>query len=211
MAVLEAAGAVRLMKEAGPAFWLETPSGPVLVGASPDGFPIPSGWEKSGQEIVVWLTHHNIDFPDFNEKRVKMRELLGIDWVINGHIHRPQPTVTKGQTRWANPGNITRLTFNRATAERKPAASIWRPGAADLERLELPHKPFAEVFPDQELPEETPPEVVSDSGFLQGLERLRWRRTKEGAGLKEFLQANLNPERPETAVIWELYREVVDR
>ena len=48
------------------------------------------------------------------------------------------------------------------------------------------------------------------SNFLEGLARLAWKRTREGAGLKDFLSANLNPEHPETALVWELYREVTD-
>ena len=54
--------------------------------------------------------------------------------------------------------------------------------------------------------EAAPAEVRSN--FLEGLARLAWKRTREGAGLGEFLRANLNPEHPETNVIWELYREV---
>ena len=68
---------------------------------------------------------------------------------------------------------------------------------------------FAEVFPDQELPAEGPPVAAHAAAFLQGLERLAWRRTAEGAGLRDFLYANLNPELPESALIWELYEEVV--
>jgi hypothetical protein len=47
------------------------------------------------------------------------------------------------------------------------------------------------------------------SRFLEGLERLAWKRTREGAGLRQFLQANLNPESPETGIVWELYEEVI--
>ena len=210
VAVLEAAGCVNLLAEPGPALRLRTSSGEVVVGASPDGSPIPAQYQKSGDETVVWLTHHNINFPDYLEKHVHMRELPGVDWVINGHIHRNQPTIRKGCTRWANPGNITRLKFSRYNLDRELNAWIWRPGCEDLEPWPVPHLPFSEVFPDQELPAEpVKDEETGRSAFIEGLERLAWRRTHEAVGLHDFLKANLNPEQPESALVWELYEEVV--
>jgi hypothetical protein len=207
LAVLDAAGVVRLMSEAGPAFRLATPSGPVLVGGSPDGTPLPRQVDPDGCEATVWFSHHSVSFPDFKDRLIFPREIPGLDWLVNGHIHRPQPMVVKGCTRWCNPGNITRLTFSRSTLERVPAASIWRPGIEALESWPVPVLPFAQVFPDQPFPPEPGPEE-SKSLFLKGLERLAWRRTQEGLGLKDFLSANLNPEHPETALVWELYEEV---
>ena len=213
LAVLAEAGVVRLLDQAGPAFVLEPiggVTGPVLIGASPDGTDLPQAFDPTGYAEVVWLTHHNINFPDFMDKAIRRKELPGVDWVINGHIHRAQPTMRHGCTRWANPGNITRLTFNAKTRERIPAASIWRPGMGpqeDLERWVVPHLGFYEVFPDQEFPQAAD-ESEGDSGFLQGLERLAWRRTREGIGLEQFLRVNLNAEQPEAKLILELYEEV---
>ena len=210
LAVLETAGVLRLMKESGPQFVLETPQGRILVGSSPDGAPLPKQYERQPDDpdTVIWLTHHNIRFPEFLDRAYAIKELPGIDWVINGHIHRPQLTVTKGQTTWANPGNITRLTFSRRSMVREPAAAIWTPGCEELERYPLPYLPFTEVFPDQELPPEEQ-ETEGESDFIKGLERLAWRRTHEGTGLKQFLQDNLNRETPEGALIWELYEEAI--
>ena len=148
LAVLETAGVIRLMKEDGPQFVLDTPEGPVLVCASPDGSPLPKGYdrEEGDPDTVVWLTHHNIQFPEFIERAYSIKELPGIDWLINGHIHRPQPTVTKGQTTWANPGNITRLTFTRRSMVREPAAAIWTVGCDDLEKWVVPHLAFYRDF-----------------------------------------------------------------
>lgn len=208
LAVLAAAGVVRVLAEPGLFLRLDTPTGRALLGASPDATPLPSAVEAAPDEVTVWLTHHNVNFPDFQEKTVKIREIPGLDWVINGHIHRRQPTVIAGRTHWANPGNVTRLTFTRRTKERQPAAAIWRPGVADLDVLPIPHRPFEAVFPDQEFPPEEAAPAQTGSRFLEGLARLAWRRTREGEGLRQFLEANLNPEQPETPVIWELYREV---
>ncbi|WP_316896345.1 metallophosphoesterase [Pseudodesulfovibrio indicus] len=210
LAVLETAGAVTLMKEDGPQFVLETPDGDALVCASPDGSPLPKGYERGegDPETVIWLTHHNIRFPEFIDRAYSIKELPGIDWVINGHIHRPQPTVVKGQTTWANPGNITRLTFTRRSMVREPEAAIWTPGCAELDTWVVPHLPFDQVFPDQELPPEEQ-ELEGESNFIKGLERLAWQRTQEGTGLKQFLTDNLSSETPEGKLIWDLYEEVV--
>jgi len=210
LAVLAAADVARVLDEPGPAFALVSEQGRTLVCASPDGAPIPQSFSRGDEEWVVWLTHHNVNFPDYPEKQVRVREIPGVDWVINGHIHRPQPVQVAGRTRWANPGNITRLTFSRRTMERTPAAAIWRPGCAELERFVVPHLPFEAVFPDQDLPpEEAESAAEAESQFLQGLERLAWRRTAEGAGLREFLKANVNPELPEARLVWSLYQEVI--
>jgi DNA repair exonuclease SbcCD nuclease subunit len=209
LAVLDAAGAVRVISEPGPVFHLLTPTGAALVGASPDATPLPRSFDKEEGVAVVWLTHHGIGFPDFPDRQIRPREIPGVDWIINGHIHRPQPTVRMGSTTWANPGNITRLSFARRTLTRVPAASIWRPGMTELEKWPVPHLPFYSVFPDQEFPPEIDlPE--QESRFVKGLERLAWKRTREGQGLREFLAANLNPEHPETSLIWELYQEAAN-
>jgi len=210
IAVLETAGVLLLMKEDGPQFVLETPHGSALVCASPDGTPLPKGYERAegDPETVIWLTHHNIRFPEFLDRAYAIKELPGIDWIINGHIHRPQQTVSAGQTTWANPGNITRLTFTRRSMAREPSAAIWTPGCTELEKWAVPFLPFDHVFPDQDLPPEEQ-ETEGRSNFIKGLERLAWRRTHEGTGLKQFLEQNLNRETPEGALIWELYEEVI--
>jgi hypothetical protein len=209
LAVLETADVVILMKEDGPQFILDTPDGETLVCASPDGVPLPKGYERAegDPDTVVWLTHHNIQFPEFEERAYSIRELPGIDWLINGHIHRPQPTVVKGQTTWANPGNITRLTFTRRSMVREPAAAVWTPGCEELEKWVVPYLPFTEVFPDQDLPPEEQ-EVDGESNFIKGLERLAWQRTREGTGLRQFLEENLSKKTPEDKLIWGLYEEV---
>jgi predicted phosphodiesterase len=212
MAVLDAAGVIRLMSEQGPAFELETPQGMVLVGASPDSTPIPKEFDREeGKYLkVVWVTHHNISFPECEKKQHAIKEKPGIDWIINGHIHGPRDSITKGMTTWANPGNITRLTFSRYALERKMRASIWTPDCEDLEKWDIPHRDFYEVFPDQDFPPEAEDSAAAESKFLQGLERLAWKRTHEGEGLKQFLTDNIDPEEPESALIWDLYTEVTD-
>lgn len=212
ISVLEAAGVIRLMKDAGPQFELQLDEGRVLICASPDGEKIPKQFQRSeddGISKVIWLTHHNISFPEFEEKINRIREIPGVDWLINGHIHRPQPTVRKGQTTWANPGNIARITFSQRSKERVPAAHVWTWDCEELQRWDIPHLGFYEVFPRQEF--STIEEAEDrESRFLEGLERLAWRRTQEGTGLKQFLEDNLNLELPESQLIRDLYQEVID-
>ncbi|QGY39623.1 metallophosphoesterase [Pseudodesulfovibrio cashew] len=211
LAVLEAAGVIRLMKEDGPQFVLETGEGDVLVGASPDGTPLPKGYarQEGDPETVLWVAHHNIRFPEFLDRAYGIKELPGIDWLVNGHIHRPQPTVKKGQTTWANPGNITRLTFTELSKVREPAAAIWTPGCEELEKWVVPFESFDKVFPDQELPPQDE-NATGESDYVKGLERLAWQRTREGMGLKQFLQDNVSRKSSEGRLIWELYEEVVN-
>lgn len=212
MAVLEAAGVIRLISEDGPAFELETPQGLVLVGATPDGYRIPKDFDREdGRYLkVVWVTHHNISFPGYKKQQQTIKEKTGIDWIINGHIHRPHPSITEGMTTWANPGNISRMVFSQLALERKPQAGIWTPDCEDLEKWDIPHRDFYEVFPDQDFPLEIEDAEAAESKFLQGLERLAWKRTHEGAGLKQFLEENIDPAEPESRLIWELYTEVTD-
>jgi DNA repair exonuclease SbcCD nuclease subunit len=212
MAVLDAAGVLNVMKEDGAQFILETGQGKVVIGASPDGTPLPKGYDEDhGQQTVIWLTHHNIQFPEFIDRAYTIKELPGIDWIINGHIHRPQPTIKKGKTTWANPGNITRLTFTQRTMDREPAAAIWRPGYTELDKFVVPFESFEKVFPDQDFPPEIEGGATEgESDYVKGLERLAWQRTQEGMGLKQFLSDNVTKSTPEGSLIWELYEEVID-
>lgn len=217
LAVLQAADAVHVMSEAGPQFFLQTNSIRALMGASPDFAPIPAEFsppeDAPAPEIVLWGTHHSLGFPEYMDKQVKPVEIPGVDWIVNGHLHRPQPTLERGRTRWANPGSMTRMRFTRLNIERRPAGVYWTPEcqeSGELHRWEAPFLPFAEVFPSQELPTEDRQEIKDrESLFLQGLERLSWRKTREGLGLKQFLQSNVVPDAPESELIWELYEEVV--
>jgi len=212
LAVLEAAGVVRCLTEPGPVFMLDTGGRRAILGASPDFSPLPRSYPKPADTTVLWVTHHNIGFRDYQDKPIKPGEIPGVDWLINGHIHRPQPMQVHGQTRWVNAGGLTRMQFTRGNMERRPAAQIWTPEAdarGELERFELPFLPFEQVFPDQELPpEEAATSAERESLFVRGLERLAWRRTQEGMGIRQFLTENLDRTQPAAALVWELYEEV---
>ncbi|MFO7803183.1 MAG: PAS domain S-box protein, partial [Desulfovermiculus sp.] len=85
----------------------------VIVGGSSWGSPIPEKLAlplgQNPKPFVVWLTHHDIRVPGYEEKGyIRPAALPGIDMVVNGHIHRRLDPVQKGDTLWITPGNISR-------------------------------------------------------------------------------------------------------
>ncbi|SFM93540.1 metallophosphoesterase [Thermodesulforhabdus norvegica] len=213
LAVLQAAGAVRVISEAGPVDVVKIGGKKVMVGASPDWTPIPRQVEDpSNADVVIWLTHHNISFPDYEAGREEPREIPGVDIVVNGHIHTPKDPVYRGRTVWVNPGSIVRITRSPVTKRLSPCVLVWKPGPDRhdyFESIPIPVKPFDEVFQ----PLEDAPALggdLRDFLFIRGLENIMIKKTAEGVGLKAFLEANLNRGDPVDEIIWDLYREVVE-
>jgi len=209
LAVLDAAGVIRLLDREGPVASVIAAGKHILIGASPDWTPIPGAIDPDGHDYVLWLTHHDLAFPGYDSARTNLREIPGIDLVVNGHIHIPKPAQRFGQTLWINPGSLTRISRSRYTREARPAITVWIPGTHDFEVFEVPHQPFDEVFPaldDNDDPDHAP---VDESMFIRGLENLAIRKTSEGVGLRAFLEANLAEENPVDKIIWELYEETV--
>jgi predicted phosphodiesterase len=209
LAVLQAAGAIKLLAEPGPAGQAEISGHKILLGASPDWTPLPRQVERKGFDEVVWVTHHDLIFPDYEAGRMALREIPGVDLVVNGHIHTPKPPQQCGQTLWVNPGSISRVTRSIYTEKMVPAAAFWRPGLTAPEIIPLPHKPFAEVFQPFDGDVASERNTLTESRFIKGLENLLIRKTSEGVGLKCFLEANLNPDDSLDSMIWELYKEVM--
>lgn len=201
--LLVKAGCLRLLDEENP--W-RGKIGPrsVVVGGSSYRRAIPKNYaaEPAPGEtlppLVLWLTHHDIMIPGYDEGRIKPKELAGIDLVVNGHIHRALETITSGKTRWITPGNISRRSRNDATRAHKP--SVLRLDVTDagfeLTTIEVPHGAFDEVFHAAiaELPAED-----RASSFVVGLSEMLARQTSSGAGLMEFLNHNLAQFEPAVA------------
>lgn len=209
LAVLNAARVIVLLDRAGPVASLQMGNTRVLIGSSPDWTEIPSAVDRHGHDWVVWVTHHNISFPDYEAGRIALREIPGVDLLVNGHIHTPKPPQKRGQTLWINPGSLTRITRSEITKNLRPAVAVWTPPNVEPSRIEVPHEPFHAVFPPLEAtfpPGDGPLDV---SRFIRGLENLALRKTTEGIGLKAFLEENLNPGDPVTPIIWDLYEEVM--
>ncbi len=221
LTLLAKAGAVRLLDEKN--LWSFTCDGRVvLVGGSPYRYPIPDifslgpdqvqltfGEPKSsaGSQpapnldavchpgLVVWLTHHDLTFPNPNEAVVThLNELVGIDYVINGHIHRrASANVVRGQTTWVNPGNIVRRSRSDSIRGHEPAV-LRMDIASDgqwLHYIKVPHDEAANVFYDLDSIEADDMET-KQSSFVTGLATLQSRKTQSGAGLMHFLNENVN-------------------
>ena len=169
----------------------------VVVGGSSWGSLLPGKmalpFEKGPGMFVVWLTHHDIKVPGYEEKGyLRPKELPGIDMVINGHVHRRLDAVKKGGTLWLTPGNISRR--SRSDAARSHIPAVLRidginDGSFASSHVEVPHQPYDEVFHEAVI------EAVEEersSIFVAGLAELESRRTQTGNGLKAFLEKNLD-------------------
>ena len=175
----------------------------VYVGGSSYRHPIPSPFEMperqqslfSQSTMVFWMTHHDIDVPGYTSGVVKPTELGNIDYLINGHIHRRLDPVEQGMTTWLTPGNISRRSRSDANRAHTPSVlrfDIWADHHVS-KYVEVPHKPFDEVFHEAIISD---PEPETRSSFVSGLAELMCRRTDTGAGLHEFLDKNLDQFEP---------------
>ncbi|MCI0377461.1 MAG: metallophosphoesterase [Gemmataceae bacterium] len=207
-AVLVKAGRLRLLDRDGPWRGVMNGSAIVLGGTSwgrplpeqyaPDAPPHPQPLSPPGARgadapaLVFWLAHHDVLLPGYELGRFNPFSIPGIDIVVNGHIHRPLDDIRAGNTWWWTPGNISRITRSDIARRHAPAvlrvdivaeAPGWR-----KEMIAVPHEPFDAVFHEQLIEE---PVSDSQSAFVQGLAELQARRTGSGAGLMEFVEANL--------------------
>lgn len=213
LSVLVRSGRYRLLSAESP--WRGTMNGrAVVVGGSSYRRPIPFEYgdrSATTSPLVLWLTHHDLAVPGYEETNwLRPQEIVGIDVVINGHIHQPAEAVTRGQTVWLNPGNISRRSRSVRAREHIPAAlriditaAGWSP-----QMVTIPHRSFAEVFHEQLV---EAPEQVAPSSFVTGLAELQSRRTQSGAGLMEFLTQNISQfEEPVAAELLSLAQETLN-
>lgn len=228
LTLLAKAGAIRLLDE--KHLWACAFEGrTVFIGGSPYRYPIPENfaidpnhvqfafsnstnasdtqtnqWREAVCKpgLVIWLTHHDLTFPNPNEAVVThLNELIGIDYVINGHIHRrASADVVRGQTTWINPGNIVRRSRSDAIRGHEPAA-LRMDIAADgqwMHYIRIPHQDPEQVFYD--LASLSNDETESNqSSFVTGLSMLQSRKTESGAGLMQFLKENVSQFETEVA------------
>ncbi len=229
LTLLVKAGAIRLLDEQN--LWASSfENRMVIIGGSPYRYPIPerlimdpeqirlsfansanhsdqqsSDWMKGDSKpgLVIWLTHHDLTFPNLDEAVVThLHELVGIDYVINGHIHRrASAEVVRGQTTWVNPGNIVRR--SRSDSIRGHEPTVLRMDIASdgqwLHYVKVPHQEAEQVFYDLESLGNDETES-NHSSFVTGLAMLQSRKTQSGAGLMHFLKENVDQFESEVAV-----------
>lgn len=112
---------------------------------------------------IIWLTHHNLAFVEFgNLKFPPLKNILGVDKVFNGHLHKTLPPVIvedkreTAKTVYYNQGNIARLTID--TVKHQPAVWSYSPFEEEVMKAEdkkpaplirpffLKVKPFQDIF-----------------------------------------------------------------
>lgn len=214
LSLLVTAGRLNLIQPPNP--WRGVMGGrSVVVGGSNYRQPIPKKFPPEADpthdpaSLVVWLTHHDILIPGYDEGRIKPFEAEGIDIIVNGHIHRRLVDVPQGRTLWITPGNISRRKRGDATRAHVPSALRIdvSPETYHIGYVEVPHQPFDEVFHEAVF---EPVANETRSAFVAGLAELQKRRTSSGAGLVEFLEHNLNQFEPSVAdEIRSLVKEVI--
>lgn len=237
--VLSVGGHLRLLSTDDP--WVGSVGGrTTIVGGTSWGQPLPKHFDADSMDAdcVVWVTHHDLLIPGFEEGRLRPKALPGIDLVVNGHIHRRLPTVTRGKTHWITPGNITRRTRSDATRARRPAvlclstqsvaqrhqpaASLQEPDGTGWSEHGFEFSTRGERWtawwnqiPHRPFDEVFFPEVEADetsdavgSSFVADLKELTARRTDRGAGLAHYLEQNL--ERFEKPIADEIRRLAED-
>ena len=179
----------------------------VIIGGSSYREPIPEEYRLPPRKsqglfdndpLAIWIAHHDIGFPGYDNARLDPHQITNVDLLINGHIHRRLESVQAGTTLWMTPGNIARRSRSEAAVQHAPAAMRVDvlPESYEVSFIEIPHAPVEEVF--QEL---LPGQIESDqqeSNFVTGLAELTTQKTQGGLGLLRFL--NDNVQQMETAV-----------
>jgi predicted phosphodiesterase len=95
----------------------------VSLWVAPYGAAIPAKIDAAGADSVVLVTHHNLAFEGAYPQAAPLHEIEGCALVVNGHMHKTAPAITKGQTVWHNPGNIEPLSVD--CIEHVPAVWAW--------------------------------------------------------------------------------------
>lgn len=197
--VIVKAGKYQLLDEGNP--WYGNFCGqPVIIGGTSWGRMLPSQFQPGRhidpRPVVFWLAHHDVRVPGYEEEgRFDPREIPGVDAIINGHIHRRLEPFQTGSTVWLTPGNIVRRQRSDMTKQHIPSALEVdiHPSGWSYQYVEVPHKPFNEVFYGEIGADARSPsgESTLDSRFIAGLSELLARKTDTAAGLMAFLEINL--------------------
>jgi hypothetical protein len=106
--------------------------------------------------------------------------------------------VVAGRTTWVNPGNIARVSRSDADRSRRPSILRIdvRKDGWEKQTVEVPFQPYEDVFHEDIVSSDIP---VDESMFVRGLAALESLKTHGGAGLKAFLENNLDQFGPDVA------------
>lgn len=136
LAVIAESGLIRLHQAAGPIGRYRIGGVRLGLGGSPHGQPIPNNVDGVFEDVdgVIWLTHEDLAFEGAYPGAQELREIKGVQLVVNGHMHLTKPVRQVGETMWFNPGNITRMAVD--AVDHVPA--VWKFDPENgIERIEL--------------------------------------------------------------------------
>lgn len=218
LAILGLCDVIDIAAESGPVVAYDLAGRRLGLGATPFGQAIPQdvGGLFPGCERVAWLTHHDIAFDKGYPGAVPPHAVAGCDLVVNGHVHKAQKPVRAGQTLWANPGNIARMSVDLIAQE--PAAWELRPDGS-LERHVLPFVEDVFDLAGRLVPAAGAKAVLADveSAFVSLLKAesaSEVARSDDGAVVREEIEARfVRDGTPETvrAIVRSLLAEAVER
>ena len=192
----------------------------VFIGGSSYREPIPQEFRLPKRKaqglfdndpLAIWITHHDIGFPGYDNNRLDPHQITNVELLINGHIHRRLESVQAGTTLWMTPGNIARRSRSEAAVQHAPSAMRVdvQPESYEISFVEIPHAPVDEVFAEL-----LPGQIEADqqqSSFVTGLTELTTQKTQGGMGLVRFLNDNVTQLEPPVAeVVLALADEVLE-
>ena len=199
--LLQDAGIIELVDQPGLVrkIHIKGQSLPVALWAAPAGVALPDTLEGADPHAHnILITHHDLDFKGPYPGSHALKAIEHCAMLVNGHMHKPAPSVLKGNTLFHNPGSITRVSVDQK--DHAPAVSVWTPShGVSLERVALVVAPNVfdltgkEVYAasERELGE-TLPKGLRLSTFAaklrSGAGNLHAHRTDDGTVLLEELE-----------------------
>lgn len=176
----------------------------VYIGTTPYGVEIPKSVElpkdeKDKESLIIWTTHHDLDFNDNYPGVIPVPEIKGAKMLVNGHIHKTKEPKLVGNMMAHNPGNITRLSVD--CLDHTPSVWQWtKEQGNDL--LPIPLKYEKNIFNlvgkqitveknEEKVEEEINPLIVSQ--FVERMKETRTsdiqKKTNDGEYIKETISA----------------------
>lgn len=83
------------------------------IGGTPHGSNIPEKIIRpNDSDGIIWITHHDLAFGGGYPGSIPINEIVGVDLLVNGHIHKHYSPIKAGKMVAFNPGNITRVSVD---------------------------------------------------------------------------------------------------
>jgi hypothetical protein len=196
--LLDAWGFLQLAREPGLVGSFVFDGMAVNLFAWPHGEALPSALPAGSTDSVnVLITHHDLAFEGAYPGAKPVTSIGNCHMLVNGHMHKTTPSLTVGEMRAHNPGNIEPLSLD--VADHEPAVWEWCPEQLDFELVKhlLPHDARCfdltgvQVAPAEDA-EAAVEAALKESQFaklLAGEATLDAHRTSDGTVLLEDLDA----------------------